>query len=397
MRWILLGALAVLAAACSSPSENEETSHGASGSGGGGAGTSGPGSGSGAGDPGTGGGGTGGGGSGSTAEIHYIGRFDTSDPAGPRFAWPGSTILTRFSGTGINVRLSDFGTNFFAVVVDEGPPTVLSTSGPEGTYTLATGLPDGEHTVYLEKRTESSLGVVQFLGFEPAGGAPLIPTPAPYGRLIELVGDSITCGYGNDGQGPACPFTADTENEFMAYGAIAARELGAAHVGISYSGIGMYRQYGGGTQEQMPVRWNRTLADDANSAWDFSYTPDVVVVNLGTNDFSVGDPGQAYVDAYAGFLEQVRGRYPDAFILCAVGSMLSDSYPAGEMHLTKATQYIQSVIDARTQAGDANVGFVDLGEQNAADGLGCDYHPSIPTHEKMAEKLVIAIQDATGW
>lgn len=384
MRWILLGALAVLAAACGSTSDGGAGDDG-SGASGAGAGSSSSG----------GGGGTGGGGSGPTSDVHFIGRFDSADPAGPRFAWPGSAIYTRFSGTGINVRLDDAGQNFFAVVVDNGEPQVLAT-GPDQSFPLAAGLPAGEHTVLIEKRTESSLGAVQFLGFEPTDGA-IVPSPAPYARGIELIGDSITCGYGNEGQGPGCGFTADTENEFMAYGAIAARALGAAHVGISYSGIGMYRDYGGSTQDQMPVRFHRTLADDPASAWDFSWTPDVVVVNLGTNDFATGDPGQPYVDAYLGFVEEVRGRYPDAFILCAVGSMLSDTYPQGAMHLTRAKQYAQSVVTARNQAGDAKIGFVDLGEQDAADGLGCDYHPSVATHEKMAAKLVVAIEDVTGW
>src|SRR5947207_553072 len=28
-------------------------------------------------------------------EVHLIGRFDKSDPAGPKFAWPGSSMITR--------------------------------------------------------------------------------------------------------------------------------------------------------------------------------------------------------------------------------------------------------------------------------------------------------------
>ena len=31
------------------------------------------------------------------ATIHYLGRFDTRDPAGPRFAWPGSAIAVDVS------------------------------------------------------------------------------------------------------------------------------------------------------------------------------------------------------------------------------------------------------------------------------------------------------------
>ena len=327
------------------------------------------------------------------AAIHFLGRFDKSNPQAPSFAWPGSAVATRFSGTGIDVDLHDDGKNFFAVSIDGAAPTLLATTSAKDTYTLAQGLPDGEHDVMLFRRTESFQGVVHFHGFTAAGGKPLIPTPAPFKRRIELIGDSITCGYGNEGAGPGCNFTPDTENEWLAYGAITARALQAEPHVIAYSGKGAYRDYGGNLESQMPEIYGRIFADDSNSKWDFStWTADVVVVNLGTNDFAKGDPGQPYVDAYAGLVKQVRGHYPNAYILCAVGSMLSGA------NLTKDITYVKSVVTAANAAGDAKVSFVDLGQQNGnADGLGCDYHPSVKTDQLMADKLTAAIKTVTGW
>jgi len=397
MRQLWLSSLLLVAAACGTPSGGSAQGSG-SGTGGlgGGAGSGGATSSSSS-DSSSSSGTGGAGGGGSTAEVHFIGRF-TDEPEGPRFAWPGSAIVARFSGTGLDVKLADGGTNYFAVVIDGGSPTVLATDGTKDTYTLASNLPAGEHTVLLEKRTESFVGTVRFLGFVTPPGTTLVPSAYPYARKIEFIGDSITCGYGNAGPGPTCSFSAGTEDEYNAFGAIAARKLDAAHVGISYSGIGVYRSYSGATQNQMPVRFDRTLAEDSASTWDFSYIPDVVVINLGTNDFATGDPGQAYVDAMSGFVDKLRGHYPNAYIFLAVGSMLSDSYPQGEMHLTKVKGYLQGIVSTRKAAGDANVGFVDLGEQDATkDGIGCDYHPSIATHQKMADKLVTAIQQAKGW
>src|SRR5690242_271327 len=43
------------------------------------------------------------------AAVHFIGRFDRSDPEGPRFAWPGSEIVARFRGSGIDVTLASTG------------------------------------------------------------------------------------------------------------------------------------------------------------------------------------------------------------------------------------------------------------------------------------------------
>lgn len=328
-----------------------------------------------------------------TEAIHFLGRFDKSDPQAPSFAWPGSAIATRFSGTGIDVSLHDDGTNFFAVSIDGAAPTVLATTSAKDTYTLAQGLPDGEHDLMLFRRTESFQGVVHFHGFTAAGGKPLIPTPAPFKRRIELIGDSITCGYGNEGAGPNCNFTPDTENEWMAYGAITARALQAEPHVIAYSGKGAYRDYSGSLESQMPEIYGRIFADDPKSKWDFStWTADVVVVNLGTNDFAKGDPGQPYVDAYTGLIQQVRGHYPDAYILCAVGSMLSGA------NLTKDIAYVKGVVSAANAGGDAKVSFVDLGQQNGnVDGLGCNYHPSVKTDQLMADKLTAAIKAVTGW
>ena len=91
--------------------------------------------------------------------IHFLGRFDTTDPAGPRFAWPGSAIAARFTGTGIDIALTDQGNNYWDVILDNGAATTLQTSGAMPTYTLATGLPNGTHDLFIVKRTESFAGV----------------------------------------------------------------------------------------------------------------------------------------------------------------------------------------------------------------------------------------------
>jgi lysophospholipase L1-like esterase len=379
--WLAPAALAVLFAMMGCGSSDAQTGPGGSpGSGG---------SGAAGGD--SNGSASGGGGNEPPAEVHFIGRFDRSDGSGPRFAWPGSAIAARFEGTGISIDLADEGTNYFAVVIDGGAPSVIATQAGQTTYELAAGLGDGAHDVWIQKRTESFFGAVRFLGLTPAAGRALVPSPPPFDRRIEFVGDSITCGYGNADEAP-CRFSPATEDGYMSYGAIAARNLNAASVNICYSGIGVLRDYGGSTEDQMPRKFERIFADDPASAWDFSTNPDVVVINLGTNDFATGDPGQAYVEAMNGFVEQVRGHYPDAFIVLAVGSML------GGEQLSAATAYLGQVLDAQTSAGDAKVRFVDLGQQNPdVDGVGCDWHPSVATDQKMAQRLELAIRRLTGW
>src|SRR5258708_25221227 len=158
----------------------------------------------------------------------------------------------------------------------------------------------------ITKRTESDLGVAEFLGLVPKGGV-LLASPPPFVRRIEYIGDSITCGYGDLGSSALCHFTPDTEDETSAYGALAAAQLNAQHTAIAYSGIGMYRNGGGDTANTIPTRYQRTLPDDPPSAWAFNTPPPhVVVINLATHDFRTGGPRPPFSQACLAFLSPLR-------------------------------------------------------------------------------------------
>ena len=116
-----------------------------------------------------------------------------------------------------------------------------------------------------------------------------------------------------------------------------------------------------------------------------------MVINLGTNDFAKGDPGQPYVDGYLALAKKVRQHNPDAFIVCAIGSML------GGDALDKARAYTQTVITTLVAGGDTKVRLVEMAPQSAANGYGCDYHPSLETDQLMAGTLTAAIKQLTGW
>jgi hypothetical protein len=318
-----------------------------------------------------------------SAQIHFIGRFGSTTANMGKFAWPGSRIVTRFVGTSIAIDLGDSGQNLFDVTID-GTTTELAPTAGRNTYTLASALADGMHDLELAKRTESFFGTSTFYGFP---GATLVATPNPQ-RMIEWIGDSITCGYGVLGAGPSCPFTPATEAETHAWGTFAASSLEAAHAAIAYSGIGMYRNNDGSTTSTMPMRYGLLIADDATSMWDFSYTPDAIVIDLGTNDFAAGDPGQPYIDAYVAFVQMLRGRFANASILLATSPML------GGTDRTTLSGYLATVA---TTLNDPKVTVVEIPEVQASDGYGCGYHPDETTQHAMATTVVAALHTATGW
>ena len=127
--------------------------------------------------------------------VRAIGRFDTQDPAGPRFAWSGTGVAIRFRGPQLDARLRGGGGDSLEVVIDGVPTTAITLQTGKELYPVATGLADSEHEAVLVKRTEARVGEVQLLGF----AQPLLPAPPAPERRIEVIGDSITAGYGNEG------------------------------------------------------------------------------------------------------------------------------------------------------------------------------------------------------
>ena len=326
--------------------------------------------------------------------IRWLGRWDMHDATAPKCSWAGSSVLVKFSGTSLNAVIAFNGQDRFQIIVDGEPKSVLKPEKDKTVYRLVDGLSDGEHTVELFKRTEVFVGKPQIKGFQLEAGKKLVPLPPRSEHRIEIVGDSISCGYGNDDNNSAHHFSNDTENNYMAYGAIAARELKAEYACIAYSGRKMW------PDNTTPSIYDRSIGDDANSKWDFSqWIPQVVLINLATNDFGKANPDEkGWSGAYKEFIARVQKNYPGVHIYCAVGTMMSDSYPPGQKSRSTVIGYITRMIDELEKSGVKNVHFLDFGTQDInADGVGGDWHPSIKTHQKMAAKMVAAIKKDLGW
>ncbi len=323
--------------------------------------------------------------------VRYIGRFDTSDAAGPKCSWSNSTVAFTVSGGSVDVTLKDTNKSHWQVVINGKPTEVLALKAGEDTYPVAANLSPGRHTVELVKRTEPSQGVTQITGLRIDDTAKLLPTPARP-RRIEIIGDSITCGFGNEAPNKEAKFTAATENAWLTYGAVAAREVNADYVAIAVSGKKLW------PDNTIVSLYDRVLTNSATPKWDFaSWTPDAVVINLGTNDFARENPDEAgWIAAYVDFIKQIQARYPKAVVYCTLGPMISN-WPGDRTPRTVVLGHFEKIISQANAAGGRPVHFVDFGTQAQHHGIGAQWHPSVKTHSLMAEKLVAAFKRDLGW
>jgi lysophospholipase L1-like esterase len=326
------------------------------------------------------------------AGLRWVGRVDLTDVDHPRFSWSGTGFVARFSGTSLAIQIDSDGPFLFKPVVDGTPGAVVTIPAGPQTVTIASGLGAGMHTVALYRQTEGSQGDSQLMGITVGGGGTLVDPPDAPARLIEVIGDSISCGYGTLGtlSDSEC---FSTESHWDTYGAVAARALGADVSTIAMSGQGAYRNYGGDMSNTLPMVYPRALTNDATPDWDFRTQAQVVIVNLGTNDVSngKGDPGAPFETAYTGLLADVRSRYPDAWIVCIIGPLLSGS------DLATMQGHIRNAVGARAGAGDHQVEFFEQIVTQSSDKAACQYHPDPAENQIMADQIAGELHARLGW
>lgn len=313
-----------------------------------------------------------------------LGRFDRDG----RFQWSGSRIDARVTGGVVSWRIAAEPDAKDAVPyslwVDGGFVERFDVRpGPPETQSIDLRAPayaeEGhEHTIAIVREGEAHGGVHRFLGIDVASGD-FLPPPPSHHRL-EVVGDSITCGYGVLGKNEECHFSYDTESVTDTYETSAARSLDMDLVVQCWSGRGVVRNYDGTTSGTMPELYQPGEAAD------------VVVVALGTNDFLGGHGAPLDVAAfearYVAFLERLRALHPRARIVVASSPMLGDDpTPSGEGSVRAvARRSFDRIVAARHEGGDRDVLFLDMEYQGTR--RGCDYHPNAEMHRVLAKQLV---------
>jgi lysophospholipase L1-like esterase len=372
-----------------------------------------------------------------TAHLLYSGRIDFTDPTKPSYSAPGATVTAKFTGVSISVMLQDSfkGQNYYDVVVDGTQTFQIQPLSGKTKYDVVSNLVYMEHTVVFVKRTEASQGSVTFLGFE--FGGPLLPAPARPLRKIEIIGDSISTGSGDEpganqincntsGGNPA-------QNAYVSYGAVLARNLNAEYHITAAAGRGVIDNYECGSLDTLPAGYDHMNQRDLSSPlWDHTkYVPDAIIIMLGTNDFSPDQCSkppisaqcdsvkyQLFISKFEEFISKLRGYYPNVEVFLTSSPMLTDGWPTpvavGDSGVTcpytSRTSQIAAITSVvqyfNVDAGDTRVHLVTTIPKGL--GRGCGTHPNVTEQLQIggtpdsinpnaADMLLNPVKTVMGW
>ncbi|HEY4010302.1 MAG TPA: GDSL-type esterase/lipase family protein [Acidobacteriaceae bacterium] len=309
------------------------------------------------------------------------------------YQWPGTYFRAAFAGSSVYLRILQ-GDQILHIVVDDSPAALLTKPVP-GVYEIE-GLANTHHTITVFVATESQAAPNTFGGLAIPKNETALPAP-PRDRQIEFIGDSHTVGYGNLSPTHACTDAqvwSDTDNT-QAFGPLTARHYIADYQINAISGRGVVRNYNGGKADTLPQAYPYVLFDKKQIYADASWHPQVIVVALGTNDFSTplnaGERWKTKADLHADvevtylhFLQQLRAKNPAALLIVW----------ATDMEQGEIESEAKKVVDEMKQHGDQHIAFLPI------DHLGftaCNSHPSLADEQTISRKLIDVIESNQVW
>lgn len=325
--------------------------------------------------------------------YHYEGRVDHLKDGNTMLVGAASSVTFEFTDKNCEIFLQSVDTwEHHNYVVFELDGIYLGRfaikKGSPKSFPIISTTHEKTHRLTIYKATEAANGGVLFSGTD----ANLVKFSPQKRKKIEFIGDSITCGMGNDSSLFPCDKGEwfDHHNAYMAYGPQVARRLDADFVLSSVSGIGMYRNWNDEHQKEsiMPdVYENLYLNEDSSKKYNFKFEPDLVSICLGTNDLSDGD-GKKYrmlfdeskfEKNYIEFIKTVYKHYPDTRIVLLNSPMVSGARNDAFVGCLK------NIIAAF--ANDKKHEPIQLFEFQPMTPSGCGSHPDSFDHTIMENQL----------
>jgi lysophospholipase L1-like esterase len=244
------------------------------------------------------------------------------------------------------------------------------------------------HTLKVFKATEAQNGLLLFHG---VSADRVKATEKTEMLRFEFIGNSITCGMGNDTEVTPCDKGKwfDQHNAYWSYAAVVSRAMNAGFLLSSISGAGIYRAWNSEAPSVPSLYESAYLNADSLQKRDFnSWKPDWIIIALGTNDLSDGDgvnPRQAFdsarfVNAYFQFLQTLISRQPQARFALLTSPMVAKE---------KDILFHSCLITVQQKFAESypEKPKPEIHHFPANTATGCSGHPNKDEHRQMAESL----------
>ncbi|MCK2084182.1 SGNH/GDSL hydrolase family protein [Aeromonas sp. 3925] len=301
-----------------------------------------------------------------------------------QFNWPATRLSFLFQGSDLAIAI-DGQQSQFDLLIDGQLHGVIKTDQGMNTYPLLQLPQPRAVRVELVKRTETYDAMLTLDALITDGVVSGIWQQKPH---LLFVGDSISAGMGSESDKRECSWeeNLNSSNARLAFPAKTAALLGATHSQVSYSGLGLLRNWDGNQPHHALPHYLNKAGAVYQGGTDFeSQHPALIVVELGTNDFSSElqphEPWQdqeafqqAWVDGYVDLLRDLRQRYDSPPII------LMGQYLWPHDRLNQALARLQQQL---ALLGDPPV----LVEQMRSDNSGCLWHPTAAEHDGIAASL----------
>ena len=329
------------------------------------------------------------------------------------FDWTAVYCRIAFSGKSLSMRASDVKPDadpaaaakkhtYFNIWIDAPmsaePHRIIEVAGADSVYELIDPqyLKKSKlktHQVIIQKRTEGEQGKVTIHEFATDSKGVFYAAEPLRERQMEFIGASYDCGYGVDDTSRKAKFTPETENASRSFPAILARYFNADYMVIAHSGMGAARNYNSKfAGYHMPDRYLQTFDEDSTLRWSPEGTgmkPDISVIYLGGNDFSVSmQPSyEKFRDGYWRLIRSIKDYYgEDHPVLCV----------SSKSHTT-LLDYMRELVNTCPMPNVHFLATLPALHLNTDEDQGANFHPNYLGHQKFAYAYIPYIATITGW
>jgi len=324
--------------------------------------------------------------------LHPLGRYAWNDKHHLELISSAVHFGFRFSGKECKVfaYLTDPDAHsYLQYEVDGAYQERIRISGNSRQPIIITAAAGGVHSVWIYKATEAHTGPI-FI--EKITGENVQALKTPELPLIEFIGNSITCGAAADASETPCGTGVyhDQHNAYYAYGPRVARALNVNFILSSVSGYGIYRTWNTDGPNLPQVYEKTDFQVSGERLWNFqTYSPQIVSIALGTNDYSDGDgvherqpfDSAVFVSRFIRFVQLVKSKYQQARIVLLSSPMINGDR---RIRLQNCLAAVKTNIDA-LYPSDKKVALYFFKPMQAR---GCGGHPSVEDHAILASELL---------